>query len=105
MAARAVRRETPFAAVVQNRLGHDGSCGIAGAEEQDVIVTGHRLLLCLGLDRGAAAWGAAGFGWFRGCVGGWFGFWFGGSDEGTEELAFDLRGDGVDVDTCFGEEL
>ena len=46
MAARAVSRELALAFVVQDCFGHDRTRGVAGAEEENVIVSGHVLLLC-----------------------------------------------------------
>ena len=41
MAARAVRRELALASVVQDGFGHNRSRGVAGAEEENVVMIRH----------------------------------------------------------------
>ena len=56
MASGAVCGEVAFAAMVQDCLGEDGAGGVAGAEEEHVIVGGHG---------GQAFFSSAGWSWME----------------------------------------
>ena len=95
MAAGAVCGELVLSFGVQNRLRHDGSCRVSGAEKQNVVVR-HSIsrlpvdLSCSRLGRSTAFVDVLGFA---------------ARDEGAHELLVHRAGERLDVETLGGEEF